>query len=69
MTGSHSSIGLVTGANKGIGLEIARGLGERGLTVLLGARDEERGYRAAEELAARTTVGMVTNDQTPRNVV
>jgi NAD(P)-dependent dehydrogenase (short-subunit alcohol dehydrogenase family) len=37
-------ISLITGANKGIGYEIARGIGG---TVLVGARDEERG-RAAE---------------------
>ncbi|MEU6858625.1 SDR family oxidoreductase [Glycomyces sp. NPDC046736] len=38
---------LITGANKGIGLEIARGLGERGLRVLVGARDTGRGEAAA----------------------
>jgi NAD(P)-dependent dehydrogenase (short-subunit alcohol dehydrogenase family) len=41
---------LVTGANKGIGLEIARGLGEMGVTVLLGCRDRARGAQAAEKL-------------------
>ncbi|MEJ1202790.1 MULTISPECIES: SDR family oxidoreductase [unclassified Streptomyces] len=40
-------IAVVTGANKGIGHEIARQLAELGLVVYLGARDEERG-RAAE---------------------
>jgi NAD(P)-dependent dehydrogenase (short-subunit alcohol dehydrogenase family) len=43
---------LVTGANKGIGKEVARGLGRRGFTVLAAARDPERGARSAEELAA-----------------
>ncbi|GAA4687447.1 dehydrogenase [Phytohabitans rumicis] len=42
----------MTGANKGIGYEIARGLGETGATVLVGARDPERGAAAAEKLAA-----------------
>ncbi len=42
-----TTIALVTGANKGIGYETARRLGELGMTVLVGARDEERG-RAAE---------------------
>ena len=41
---------LVTGANKGIGLETARQLGQRGMTVLVGARDGERGARAVEIL-------------------
>lgn len=43
-------IALVTGANKGIGIEIARGLGKVGLTVLVGARSEERGEAAAATL-------------------
>jgi NAD(P)-dependent dehydrogenase (short-subunit alcohol dehydrogenase family) len=46
-------IALITGANKGIGLEIARQLGEQGAVVLLGARDERRGKEAAAELTAR----------------
>lgn len=49
-------VALVTGANKGIGKEIARGLLRLGITVLLGARDLERGTKAAEELASEGTV-------------
>ncbi len=46
-----SKIALITGANKGIGLETARQLSrDHGFTVLLGARDEERGQKAADEL-------------------
>ncbi|MEV1248302.1 SDR family oxidoreductase [Nonomuraea sp. NPDC050022] len=41
---------LITGANKGIGFEIARLLGERGVTAIVGARDEERGRAAAERI-------------------
>ncbi|MFD9702512.1 SDR family NAD(P)-dependent oxidoreductase [Lentzea sp. NPDC059081] len=41
-----SEIALVTGANKGLGHEIARQLAERGMTVYLGARDETRGREA-----------------------
>ncbi len=43
-------VALVTGATKGIGFEIAKGLAERGLKVLVGARDLERGQIAAERL-------------------
>ena len=45
-------IALITGANKGIGFETARQLGARGMTVLLGARDETRGQAAAAALTA-----------------
>ena len=41
---------LVTGANKGIGLEIARQLAETGAHVFLGARDAARGQAAADKL-------------------
>ena len=45
-------IALITGANKGIGRETARQLGAGGVTVLVGARDEERGLEAERELRA-----------------
>lgn len=41
---------LVTGANKGIGREIARQLGKKGYSVWLGCRDAGRGEQAAAEL-------------------
>lgn len=47
---NDDKIALITGANKGIGLEIARQLGTQGITVLLGVRDENRGQEAAEKL-------------------
>lgn len=46
-------IALVTGANKGIGLETARQLGALGYVVWLGCRDEGRGSKAADALRAR----------------
>jgi NAD(P)-dependent dehydrogenase (short-subunit alcohol dehydrogenase family) len=44
------NVSLITGANKGIGLEIARQLGRQGHTVLIGARDETRGVEAVRKL-------------------
>lgn len=46
----HGKVALVTGANKGIGLAIARGLAKAGFTVLLGARNQRAGRQAADTL-------------------
>ncbi len=43
-------VALVSGGNRGIGLEVCRQLSERGITVLIGSRDEDRGRAAAEGL-------------------
>jgi NAD(P)-dependent dehydrogenase (short-subunit alcohol dehydrogenase family) len=48
----EGDIALISGANKGIGFEIARGLGAKKITVLVGARDEGRGKAAVEKLKA-----------------
>ena len=52
---------LVTGANKGIGKEIARQLADAGFTVYVGSRDAERGRRAAEEVGGRPLLLDVTD--------
>ncbi|MFS0513592.1 SDR family oxidoreductase [Nostoc sp. UIC 10607] len=62
-------VALITGANKGIGYEIARQLGSRGATVLVGARDIKRGEEAANklrlnEIDARTIQLDVTDQKT-----
>ncbi|MDX3457321.1 SDR family oxidoreductase [Streptomyces sp. ME02-8801-2C] len=49
---SETKIALVTGANKGIGYEIAAGLGALGYRVGVGARDETRLETAVEKLRA-----------------
>lgn len=49
-TADKSTIALVTGANRGIGFEIARQLAQKGSLILVGARDLVRGERAAEAL-------------------
>ncbi len=48
----NDSTALVTGANKGIGKEIARLLVAEGFTVYVGSRDAGRGERAVAELGA-----------------
>lgn len=52
MANTDGKIALVTGANKGIGLDIARQLGEAGMFVYLGARSQERGEKAAAALSS-----------------
>lgn len=47
-----SRVALITGANKGIGYETARLLGQRGLTVLIGARSRDRGEAAERALVS-----------------
>ena len=48
----HNKLALVTGANKGIGLEVAKSLAKQGTTVLLGARNPAIGEAAAAKLRA-----------------
>lgn len=56
------TVTLITGANKGIGFETAKQLLEQGHTVYVGARDVERGERAAAALGARFVQLDVTDD-------
>ncbi len=50
---------VVTGANRGIGLDVVRQLVENGDTVVLGCRDVEAGERAASQLGAMTGTVLV----------
>jgi NAD(P)-dependent dehydrogenase (short-subunit alcohol dehydrogenase family) len=50
MTTHDKPVALVTGANQGIGLQIAKDLVGRGFTVLVGSRDFGRGETAAQEI-------------------
>jgi NAD(P)-dependent dehydrogenase (short-subunit alcohol dehydrogenase family) len=56
------TVTLITGANKGIGYETARQLLALGHVVHIGARDAERGAKAAAELGARFVQLDVTDD-------
>ena len=63
-----SKYALITGANRGIGKEIARQLGEKEFHVLLGSRSPEKGEAAAEELReAGIGVTSVTLDVADRD--
>lgn len=55
---------LITGANKGIGYETARLLAERGVTVVIGARDPLKGEQAAARLGAEFVELDVTRPET-----
>jgi NAD(P)-dependent dehydrogenase (short-subunit alcohol dehydrogenase family) len=49
---SDKRIALVTGANQGVGLQVAKELVTNGVTVLVGSRNCERGEAAAREIGA-----------------
>src|SRR5580693_3784751 len=64
------TIALVTGANKGIGREISRQLAAKGVLVLMGARDRERGEKAVADLRAqKLPVELVQIDVTSQESV
>lgn len=48
----ENPVALVTGANKGIGLQIAKDLAAHGFTVLIGSRNLEKGETAAKSVEA-----------------
>jgi NAD(P)-dependent dehydrogenase (short-subunit alcohol dehydrogenase family) len=63
-----TTIALITGANKGIGFETARQLAARGVTVLVGARDEARGIAAERALRDGLRGGLGGDLRGPRDL-
>jgi NAD(P)-dependent dehydrogenase (short-subunit alcohol dehydrogenase family) len=61
-TTTQGTTTLITGANKGLGYETARRLKEQGHRVVIGARDAEKGRRAAEDLGVDWVHLDVTSD-------
>ena len=62
-------IALVTGANKGIGFEVARDLVRKGFHVFLGARDEKAGHAAEEKLRREGEVTFLKIDIASRESI
>jgi len=63
MNENTSSIALITGATDGIGKETARQLAAQGITVIIGARNPEKGFSVVEEFKSQgLTVGTVQLD-------
>jgi len=48
----YKPVALVTGANQGIGLQIAKDLVSHGFTVVVGSRNFEKGQAAAKSIGA-----------------
>ena len=55
---------LITGASRGLGLALARGLAGRGWNLILTARDTGRLREVRDELAVRTHVAAIAGDVT-----
>lgn len=67
---SEKRVALVTGANRGIGLEIVRQLAQAGLATVMGTRDLDKGRAAAARLADEGTVTHVVGlDVTDRKSI
>jgi NAD(P)-dependent dehydrogenase (short-subunit alcohol dehydrogenase family) len=66
---SEPRLALVTGGNRGMGLETCRQLARLGLRVVLGARDESAGRRAAAELAVEGEVEPLRLDVADRESI
>jgi NAD(P)-dependent dehydrogenase (short-subunit alcohol dehydrogenase family) len=57
-----TKVAIITGASRGLGLALARGLADRGWALVIDARGEDALGEAASELAATTTVLAIPGD-------
>ena len=64
---AQDMVAFITGGNKGIGLETARGLGQLGISVIIGSRDETNGWAAADKLRSRASRGSSPFGSTSQN--
>jgi len=62
-------VALVTGANRGIGLEVCRQLARRGIRVVLTARDRHKGEQAARSIQPTGELVVVELDVTSRSSI
>ena len=62
MTTNNGRTALITGASRGLGLALARGLAARGWNLILTARDAERLRGVRDELATHTHVAALAGD-------
>lgn len=73
MSNYKNKVAFISGANRGIGFETAKKLGELGITVVLGARDVTKGKAAANDLVAKgikaEAIYYDANDSTSANDV
>jgi NAD(P)-dependent dehydrogenase (short-subunit alcohol dehydrogenase family) len=59
---NDNTVALITGASRGLGLEVARAYARRGLRLILTARGEQALQQAAKELRAQTNVLALAGD-------
>ncbi len=67
MTTETRPVALITGASRGLGLEIARLFAQRGMSLILTARGEEALSAASDELGRSTDVIALPGDVSDRN--
>ena len=69
-TKNENKIALITGANKGIGFEVARQLARKDIHVLLGSRNKERGEEATKKLVSENLpVSLIQIDVTNQSTI